>query len=468
MPLSGNEEVPPLLRRWINGSDLVRVLKRGTKDPVFLVTSPESKNGRVRYYLYAVVGPCRYIPDPPSFVAIVPGPPESLSVTIDPEAVEQYFFPGARDKSLYSVLQVSRNASLGDLRLSWRLRSLESQNEATAGNCQVERAFNLLADPRTRSAYDAMMVGQPTTPVFPYAGFGQIVMEGRWTESAAAFAGTRIVAYRPSSATRIASFRLRHAEFGVDRIVCHNRRQRLVAWIDSSLFGGVNFDPTWNRWCRWLRSTVVVRGAFVPYDSLVVGPSGETVRRYQVAIPSRMQVTVPETIPEDIQTAKARFQLLGEHSRLLAEIQRATTSEPISANEIADWLARLGAPSDLKPQDVTWQPDYEDWYFDELLNRSTEWFVFRGEYLFVLGLVLVSEIPQRGHATYLFARPDSTEEFLRRYTIVNREDLRKNRGNVASRLGFIGRVQRGRDRRRWLSEVLKHAGGDVETHAESQ
>ena len=34
-------------------------------------------------------------------------------------------------------------------------------------------------------------------------------------------------------------------------------------------------------------------------------------------------------------------------------------------------------------------------------------------------------------------------------------------GNVASELGFVGRVVRGRKRKRWLAEVLKLAGEQV-------
>jgi len=30
--------------------------------------------------------------------------------------------------------------------------------------------------------------------------------------------------------------------------------------------------------------------------------------------------------------------------------------------------------------------------------------------------------------------------------------------NIAAELGFIGRVVRGKKRKRWLAEVLKHAG----------
>ena len=67
-------------------------------------------------------------------------------------------------------------------------------------------------------------------------------------------------------------------------------------------------------------------------------------------------------------------------------------------------------------------------------------------------------MPQQGHATYLFARPKSMEDFMKHYASTTREDVRHNRNDVATRLGFIGRVVRGRRKKRWLNDVLKHAG----------
>jgi hypothetical protein len=71
---------------------------------------------------------------------------------------------------------------------------------------------------------------------------------------------------------------------------------------------------------------------------------------------------------------------------------------------------------------------------------------------------MIAEIPQPGHATYLFARPDQISNFTKMYTGVMREDVRNNRNDVASRLGFIGRVVRGRRKKRWLADVLKQSG----------
>ena len=37
-------------------------------------------------------------------------------------------------------------------------------------------------------------------------------------------------------------------------------------------------------------------------------------------------------------------------------------------------------------------------------------------------------------------------------------DIRRNRDNLAAVLGFVGRVVRGKRKKRWLADVLKQAG----------
>jgi hypothetical protein len=57
-----------------------------------------------------------------------------------------------------------------------------------------------------------------------------------------------------------------------------------------------------------------------------------------------------------------------------------------------------------------------------------------------LARAIVAEIPQLGHATYVFAKPPDVREFVRTYASTCRDDIRRNRGNVAERLGFVGRA----------------------------
>ena len=72
--------------------------------------------------------------------------------------------------------------------------------------------------------------------------------------------------------------------------------------------------------------------------------------------------------------------------------------------------------------------------------------------------VLISEMSQPGHATYVFAKPDNLDGFMSLYSRTNRDGVRHNRNSVASELGFIGRVVRGLRKQRWFTDVLKQAG----------
>src|SRR5690606_25869869 len=117
------------------------------------------------------------------------------------EAIRRYFYLLGDDgqRSLYDLLGVSESASLADLRLAWRVRSLElgSARENAAERSRTERAFNVLAHPELRSCYDALRRDEDAPPVFPYGGFGSILAEGRLSADAGAFFGDRILAYKP-------------------------------------------------------------------------------------------------------------------------------------------------------------------------------------------------------------------------------------------------------------------------------
>jgi hypothetical protein len=66
--------------------------------------------------------------------------------------------------------------------------------------------------------------------------------------------------------------------------------------------------------------------------------------------------------------------------------------------------------------------------------------------------------PQLGHATYLFSRPASMSEFLAIYSKVAKEDILRNRGNGAEKLGFLGRFIHGVSPSGWLKELRIRLG----------
>jgi len=97
-----------------------------------------------------------------------------------------------------------------------------------------------------------------------------------------------------------------------------------------------------------------------------------------------------------------------------------------------------------------------------LRKRTRKMFLFRDEYIFELVRAIVVEVPQQGHATYVFSRPGNLDQWVRDYARTLKDDLRKNRANVAKRLGFLGRVMHGRNPKTWLRDLRAKVGEAVD------
>jgi hypothetical protein len=215
---------------------------------------------------------------------------------------------------------------------------------------------------------------------------------------------------------------------------------------------------TWNHWKRWLRGRIHVDATFVHSGTFHLHEGEWVLRSWHTALPSRIQVRLPDDIADDIGRAKMIQALLGENSDAVERIRSETQRQPVEYVQIQDWLDRLGSSPHLRPQHITWRPDFDPYYFEQLRKHCRTWFLCGDHYLFVLRNVLVSEVPQLGHSTYVFAKPADLETFMRGYSQTTRACLRQNRDNIATQLGFISHVIRGKKRKRWLQDVLKLAG----------
>lgn len=376
-------------------------------------------------------------------------------------AVRRYFYLLDRDEpqSLYRILGAHETSTLDQLRVTWRMRSLEIHvgDSRTRNLRYAERAFNVLAHADLRRRYDELRRDDDAPPLFPYSGFGSILVEGNLSRNGEAFFADRILAYKPEMRSRKVALLLRQCEFLADRVVCRDRRRKLEVWLDSSLLGGIQWDLSWNQWKHWLRGRIEVNATFVHTGKYRLHRGEWILQEWYTALPSRLDVELPSNIAPDVERAKAIHALLGEHADVLARIRAEIEKQPVEHVQIQEWFDRIAASQHLRPQHVTWRPDYDLYYFEQLRKRSATWFVFEGEYLFVRNHVLISEVPQPGHATYVFRRPSDLGTFMTRYSKATREDVRANRGNAATDLGFVGRIVRGQKKKRWLADVLKLA-----------
>jgi len=458
----GLSRLPSFLCRFVRFGDQVLVAK-GEGSTVLI----RSTSGRSREMLHARIGPVTQpklsTQSDTWFVrASIEGATDLNTLFLSGEALARYFYGVGRDpagRNQFAVLGVPVGTEIADLRVAWRLRSVSSSIAGDAIHRGLtERAFNILANPELRPKYDDHLADPDSMLPFPYGGCGKILAAGNLAKDGRTFFADSILAFKPEMQSKKVKVLLRQCEFLPDRIALLDSRRKLEIWLDAGLLGGLAWDPTWNRWKHWLRTRFDVSATFVKSSKYRLVRGEWVVKSWWTALPSRISVFVPASVHEDVTRAQAIHELMGQHAEVLQKLREQIVRQPVESSAVQAWLDRLGASTQLRPEYATWQPDYEEYFFAQLRKRATMWFLYREEYLFVLPCAVVSEVPRAGHATYVFAAPKDQEAFLRRYCAATRNDIRRNNANVATELGFIGRVVRGRKRKRWLADVLKLAG----------
>jgi hypothetical protein len=381
------------------------------------------------------------------------------------EVLRDYFYvadrhlPWEKQKTLYDILRISRSASLAELRLAFKLRGLELRAEGAskAALSGSERAFNILAHPELRACYEGLL-SNPAAPVlFPYGGFGSVITLGQRSRDGQMFFVRRIVSFLPESRERRFRAPLRQFEFYSDRALYRDPRRKLEVLVDASAMPIV-WDQTWNQWKQFLGTKVEVRGTFVEAGKYRrIGGEWRQVN-WETAVPSRLTVKLPASIADQVETARRTHHRFGQFSEALALMRERIEREPMEREALRRicWETRI--PGDFDIAKITWRPDYDKFFYDQLCRRARRLYLFRDEYIFELETAAVVETPQLGHATYLFSKPRSMEQFLAAYIRSTKEDIRHNRGNVAELLGFLGRVIHGASPRTWLAELKAKVG----------
>ena len=372
------------------------------------------------------------------------------SIHLPCEVIRDYFYVTSRRHgwdcrtSLYDLLRITSTASLAELRVAFKLRQLEFRATATRNGdiATLERAFNILAQPELRACYDSLTKDSAAPALFPYGGFGSILVGGDRSRDGQTFFASQILHFQPELAQRRFHAPLRNFDFYDDRAIYRDTRRKLEVTLDQSAMP-IIWDASWNRWRHLLGAKVELQGTFVRTGKYQRRNGPWSLNWWETALPSRIQVKVPANIAEQIEAARRSYQRFGQFSDALGQIRARIEREPMEREQLRSLCWDLGMPGDFDVAQISWQPDYDAFFYQQLSRRARRLYLFRDEYILDLPRAIAVETPQLGHATYLFSKPENIEAFLAAYAATTKEAIRQNRANVAYRLGFLGRVVHG-------------------------
>src|SRR6516165_6453159 len=382
--------------------------------------------------------------------------------------LRDYFYLADRKRewrnqpTLYEVVRIPQSAGPGELRLSFKIRQLELQREGApkSTHAALERAYNILARPELRACYDALLQDPDAPALFPCGGFGSLLVSGDRSRDGQTFFATRILAFRPEMRQRRFRAPLRKFDFYSKTAVYRDGRRKLEVLVDQAAMRVV-WDQTWNQWKHLLGAKVEIDATFVRAGKYRVKSGAWDLIQWESALPSRLEVKLPNKLQEQVESARRTYHCFEQYSEALDRIRARIEREPVEKKELGRLLGELGVPGDFDVARLTWRPEYDPFFYQQLAKRARRLYLFRDEYIFDAGGVVV-ETPQLGHATYLFAKPASMETFLALYIRTSKEDIRANHNNVAERLGFLGRVVHGVNARAWVKELRAKLGEPVD------
>src|SRR5271165_2762470 len=399
----------------------------------FPIPAPDAAGPEILVTKNAAAGPNRYIYQAP--IGYVSQPkqdkrnqhfvsaevqPKNLgiaTIVLQCQVLREYFYrlPRTADRvdhpTLYEVLRISTSASPSELRVAFKLRDLELRAAGVQHRERValERAFNIVGQPELRACYDALLTDPEAPTVFPYGGFGSLLVSGERSRDGETFFVRRILAFSPDLRRRRFHVRLRNCDFYDDRARCRDVRRKLELWLDPAALHAL-WDRTWNQWKHLLGAKIEIEGTFVQSGKYRKRRGEWELVTWETALPSRLEVKLPADLQQQLDTACTTYHRFGQYSRALDQIRLRLEHRAVERAELERMCAELRLPGDFDVAQISWRPDYDPFSYRQLSRRARRIYLFRD-----------------GHATYVFAKPRIMDTFLALYTKVTKDGNRRNR-----------------------------------------
>ncbi|HEX5481858.1 MAG TPA: hypothetical protein VFZ08_04455, partial [Terriglobia bacterium] len=303
--------------------------------------------------------------------------------------LRDYFYLADRQRewgkqpTLYEIVRMPQSAGPAELRLSFKIRQLELQKEGASKEVYkaLERAYNILAQPELRDCYDGLLLDPDAPVLFPYGGFGSLLVAGDRSRDGQTFFATRLLAFRPEMRRRRFHAPLRKFEFYSQTAVYRDARRKLEVRVDQSAMP-VIWNQTWNQWKHLLAAKVEIDATFVRAGKYRLKSSEWQRVEWESALPSRLNVKLPANLQEEMEKARKTYHQFGQYSQAFDQIRARIEREPVEKHELDRLLGQLGVPGIFDVAQLTWKPDYDAFFYRQLAKRARRLYLYREEYIF--------------------------------------------------------------------------------------
>jgi hypothetical protein len=245
-------------------------------------------------------------------------------------------------------LRISQNASPAELRVAYKLRELEltSSGSLRTEHLALERAFNILAQPELRACYNRLLTDPEAPAVFPYGGFGSLLVAGEGSRYGQTFFARRILGFLPNRRQRRLHVPLRRCVFYDDSALCREVRRKVELWLDPAALHTV-WNSTWNQWKHLAGVAIEVDATFVQSGKYRRRRGDWELVTWETALPSRLHVTLPKDFQERIDAARQTYHRIGQYSRALDQVRLALEHRAIEKAELQKMCSHLHIPGDF-------------------------------------------------------------------------------------------------------------------------
>ncbi len=359
----------------------------------------------------------------------------------------------AEQPSWFELLGVRETSTPAELRLAYRVRALELKagSSQTAGltQTQLARGLQILIDPELRRDYLALQNDTNHLVSFPPWTMGCLLASGE--KRGDLFVVQDLLRFVPHTEARSVRIALRRFQFEGPFAVYRDARKKMLIRFDNAVLP-LHWTEDWNTWAHLTLGSTNVKATFWQQTRFRRTESGFQATTWSQPFASTLAIPDSALLHGRFEASRAFWNHFHPHAEVVALLRARIEQEPLEAGEAAQWCLSRGVCGPVDARLINWEPDYEESYYRQLAAHAKAIYLFRNEYLFLFENTIVSEIPQSGHASYIFHPPDSLAAFLWQYARTTRHAIRSERA-AKKTLGYCGRIAHLKETAAWIAKI---------------